>query len=373
MIALSFAAPQYLALLAAPAILLALWVWRVLRRRSEIRRLRRVRLVPLNERFRLVGDLSFWFWQVVALALLIAAVARPVAPASVPRRGGVDLVVLQDASASMRVTDVARNTADGAGLKPVRDRWQRSMRFLRELGDALSWQEDRIALTAFAHIATPQIRLTRDPNTLFFFLDHLYERPPFRLEDDTTWDTNLELGVMWGIRVVEKDAEIHGRSANAAVFVVVSDGEAWSGEVANAVSEAVARGIPIHVVGVGTLGGAPLPALKPVQEDEEEDLPGTSRLERTALQRIAMAGQGQYFELDRDGDRYVANTIVAAARRIAPPIGWHDSADELYWWFLCAAAVATGLGMVCARERGELGLLVAGSIAAGLTVGPLLF
>ena len=78
------------------------------------------------------------------------------------------------------------------------------------LGDSLSWNDDRMALTVFAHIATPQIRLTTIPNTVFFFLDHLHDAPPFRLEDDTTWDTNLEQGIAWGLRILEKDKELHG-------------------------------------------------------------------------------------------------------------------------------------------------------------------
>ena len=110
------------------------------------------------------------------------------------------------------------------------------MAFLRRFGDALSWQDDRMALAAFAHIATPQIRLTRDPNTVFFFLDHLGARPPFRLQDDTTWNTNLEQAVLWGLRILEKDEELHGPSPNARVFLMLSDGEAWSGEVARALS-----------------------------------------------------------------------------------------------------------------------------------------
>ena len=54
-------------------------------------------------------------------------------------------------------------------------------------------------MALFARIATPQVRLTKDPNTYFFFLDHLSEESPFRLEDDTSWDTNIELGVYWGL------------------------------------------------------------------------------------------------------------------------------------------------------------------------------
>ena len=51
-------------------------------------------------------------------------------------------------------------------------------------------------------MATPQIRLTKDPNTYFFFLDHLEDKSPFRLEDDGTWDTNIERGIYWGLRLI---------------------------------------------------------------------------------------------------------------------------------------------------------------------------
>ena len=54
------------------------------------------------------------------------------------------------------------------------------------LGESLAWKDDRMAMALFAHIAAPQVRLTKDPNTFFFFLDHLAQESPFRLEDDTT-------------------------------------------------------------------------------------------------------------------------------------------------------------------------------------------
>ena len=169
------------------------------------------------------------------------------------RTSGIDLVVLQDGSASMRVRDVQG------------DRWRRSMTFLRTLGESLQWEDDRVALALFATIATPQIRLTRDPNTFFFFLDHLEDEPPFRLEDDTTWDTNIERGIYWGLRLIDRDEEMQqgtaGRSPaprmlrgwatgplsrtwaqpgratrNPQAFVLVSDGQAWSGSVATSMA-----------------------------------------------------------------------------------------------------------------------------------------
>jgi hypothetical protein len=372
---LTFGAPHVLVLLAMPAALAVVWIWRARQRRRDLRQLRTHRVVPVHERFAVGGELWFWLFQIGAAALLILALARPQAPASVPRRAGLDVVVLQDASASMRVTDVGGGSPDPVAVayheRPARDRWQRSMLFLRELGDTLSWHQDRLALTVFAHIATPQIRLTRDPNTLFFFLDHLRERPPFRLEDDTTWDTNLERAVAWGLRIVEKDEEIHGRSPNATIFVLVTDGETWSGEVAKAVAQVASRGMPIHVVGVGSLGGGPLPAVS--EDGATPRSPGVSRLERAGLQRIAEAGGGQYFELDRDGDRQIASTLVAAGRRLAPSLGVESRADEVYWWFLGAAATVAALGLLCVRQAAALGILLGGGVLAALAIAPVIF
>jgi len=66
-----------------------------------------------------------WLGLILTTATTIAAIARPAARTSLRRTAGVDLVVLQDGSASMRVKDVSG------------DRWQRSMRFLRVMGESL--------------------------------------------------------------------------------------------------------------------------------------------------------------------------------------------------------------------------------------------
>jgi Ca-activated chloride channel family protein len=351
---IAFGEPDYLWLLVLPGLLLMMWVWRFLRRRADNRVLARRRTLPVRERFAFAGDLPFWLCLILAIACLIVAVARPHGPASTVRQGGVDLVILQDGSASMRVQDVPGN------------RYQRSMRFLRLLGDALSWRTDRVALALFAHIATPQIRLTTDPNTFFFFLDHLDKEPPFRIEEDTTWDTNLELGLHWGIRMIERDEEVHGRSANAKLFIVLSDGELWSGEVQKRLEDARSRNVPVFVVGVGTLGGGRMPAfLGPDGEEiRDPEVPLNSRLDRASLQQIAYEGGGQYFELDRDGDRHIANAIIDAGKRLAPSLAVSDDAEQLYWYFLSMAAMLAVSGVLFLRDRADLWLQLAGSLLA---------
>lgn len=362
---LRFGSPERLWLLLAPLALLPLWIWQVTRRAGDVHRLRHRRNVPLRERFQPFGGLLLWLCVVLATASTIVALARPIARTSLLRTAGVDLVILQDASASMHVQDVPGN------------RWQRSMQFLRILGESLSWREDRIALAVFANLATPQIRLTTDPNTFFFFLDHLDQAPPFRLADDTTWDTNIETGIHWGLRLVDKDQELHGPSPNAKVFVLVSDGQAWSGKVEESLIAARKYGIPLYAVGVGTSAGGIIPAPANVPtgepgEEEEEPIYVHSLLDRSSLRAIATAAGGYYFELDQTSDREIASTIISAARERAGTRGMEERTEELYWRFLLVAAVLLVAGLLFVRDRGEMWIHTAGAAAVLFVVTQLM-
>ena len=358
---LRFESPELLGLLLVPIGLLALWGWQLARRRTDVRRLTRHRKVPHRERFQFFGGLPLWLCVILATASTIVAIARPYASVSLLRTAGVDLVILQDTSASMYVRDVAGN------------RWQRSMRFVRLLGEALSWQDDRVALAVFAHVAAPQVRLTKDPNTFFFFLDHLEAASPFRLEDDPTWDTNIESGIHWGLRLIEKDEELHGPSLNAKIFVLVSDGQDWSGDVKETLTLAKQRGIPMYVVGVGTTGGGlipePLrPAVTPGAGPPEPLSRIYSTIDRFSLNAIATAGGGYYFELDRESDREIASTIINAARRRAGSRGVEEHTDPLYWRFLLVAAGLLLVGILFVRESAELWIQIVGAAIVLLIV-----
>lgn len=354
---LRFGAPLYLWLLAVPVGLLLLWVQQALRRRRDVLTYRARHRSPDRGSISAFGALPFWLAQIVALALVIGALSEPRALVSLVRTAGVDLIILQDGSASMYVRDV----------KP--DRWQRSIAFLRVLAESMQWRNDRIALALFAHIAAPQVRLTRDPNTFFFFLDHLQRESPFPLADDTTWDTNIELGIHWGVRLVDKDEEIQGPSPNGKVFVLVTDGQSWSGELAKALDEARKEDIPVHVVGVGTSYGgfipqAPLEVGQTSTPVLRSASPVFSVLDRASLRTIASEGGGRYFEIDQDGDRQVASAIIEAARRRAGTRALEESFDELHWYLLAAAGWLVGLSVLLLYERAQLFLLALGASGA---------
>jgi Ca-activated chloride channel family protein len=309
------------------------------------------RIVPVRQRFGPIGDLAFWACVLLASSFCIAAIARPQARLSSFRRASADVVILQDASASMYVTDV----------RP--DRWRRSVQFLRTFAETLSWKGDRVALALFAQLAAPQVRLTKDPNALFFFIDHLGDRSPFRLENTTTWDTNIEEGIRWGIRLVDKDEEVFGKSGNPKAFLVISDGQAWSGTVASAIQEARAHKIPVHVAGIGTTTGGMIP--EPARPDGTRPPPVIrSVLDRDSLVQLAVAGGGEYFEIGDEPDRVVAFRIIDRLHRQSDVSQQVESFEELYRRFLMAAAVMLGLGTLFLHKRTDLAWQAGGVMVA---------
>lgn len=350
---LRFEEPLLLWLLVIPAGLSLLWAWQLGRRRRDTRAAHRHRTVPVVEQFAFGGGLWFWLCLVLAISALVVSLARPQVLASVTQNAGADFIILQDGSTSMRVSDT----------NP--DRWQRSVGWIRLFAELLSWQDQRIALALFAHRAAPQVRLTRDPNALFFFLDHLGEEPPFRLEADTSWDTNIEEGIYWGIRMFERDEELYGVRLSSKAFIVISDGQAWSGEVDKALTLARAENIRVYVIGVGTSAGGFIPQLPTSRYEEPED-PIHSVLDRRSLSAIAEAGGGDYYELGVDSDQDIALRIISDVQRRAQATQREETFTELYWFFLAMAAGLVCLGTLFVKERTQLVWQVAA--AGGLTL-----
>jgi hypothetical protein len=138
--------------------------------------------------------------------------------------------------------------------------------------------------------------------------------------------------------------------------------------VARSLKLANDRGIPLFVVGVGTTGGGPIPEPPPkpgAPPPLEPPPPLHSALDRASLVTIATAGGGQYFELDREGDREIANRIIEAGRRRAGSRGLQSGIQEIYWQCLLAAAAFIAIGVLFLQDREELWLH---SLAAGATL-----
>jgi Ca-activated chloride channel family protein len=348
-----FAQPLSLWFFAVLGALVLLWVVRLVQRRHDLGRLQYSRIIPFPERFRFAGPLVFQGCLLLAVATTVIALAQP-QKLTVSDTDPVDLIILQDGSASIRVTDVHP------------DRWQRSMKFLRTLVETLPWKDDRMGLAVFANHALPQVRLVRDPNTVIFFIEHLAGGSPFALEENTSWDTNAYEGFRWGIKLIVKDEEYYGKNANPKALILLSDGDQFSGEIIPAIAEARRLRIPIHVVGVGSTMGGLIPLPKPPAEQSEVNkiryhvewerkragIPQErihSSIDRDSLRRIAALGGGRYFELDTEPDAVIASKIINDVRKLGRSPGGQKVFGDIYWQFLLAAALFFGLGVISRR------------------------
>ena len=166
-----------------------------------------------------------------------------------------------------------------------------------------------------------------------------------------SWDTNIERGIYWGLRLLEKDEEIKGKSANAKVFILISDGQAWSGEVAKSLQLVQARGIPVHVVGVGTTAGGIIP-------DPKRD--ATQAAVRSIARSVVAArpsprpAAGATSSSAASPIATIANAIIDLTRRRAGGQGVQETFNDRYREFLMGAAGLVVLGILFLRDQATL-------------------
>jgi Ca-activated chloride channel family protein len=156
---------------------------------------------------------------------------------------------------------------------------------------------------------------------------------------------------------------MYGPSKNARTFVVISDGQVWSGNVERAINEAAKRGIAVDVIGIGTSNGGVIPLPR---DDKGVVLAGfepiRSTIDRTSLREIARAGNGEYFEIGTAPDEQIAARIIHNASRRSGNEQVDESLDELYWYLLLAAAGCIGVGALFVKQRLQLAFGLAAAL-----------
>jgi Ca-activated chloride channel family protein len=211
-----------------------------------------------------------------AFALLAVALARPQFGTRVEtvRSSGQDIVVAVDLSTSMLAEDVAPSRLERARLA-----------ILRLIG---SLDGDRIGLVAFAGDAFVQSPLTVDYSAAGMFLGAMH--PDIMPVQGTDLGEALRVSL---------DALDEG-AREARVIVLVTDGEHLEDDFEAQLERAVESGIQVHVVGIGSPEGGPIPVYDEqgrrtgFQRDEEGGVV-TTRLDEETLRTVA----------DRTGARYV--------------------------------------------------------------------
>lgn len=251
-------------------------------------------------------------------------------------RQGVDVVLVLDASNSMRVEDVP----------PSRLEWEKTA--ARALLDRL--EGSRVGLVVFAgrgYLVSP---LTADFEALRLYLDAL---SPDVL---TQGGSSLSDAIVSSLNLVAG-----GEDGPAGSVVLVTDGDALEEreDVLRAAGLAGRAGIPVHTVGIGTEGGGQVPDFDPVSGErvgfkrEPTGEIAVSRLGADLLGEVARRTGGTHRVLRGPED---VGGIISAVRATPPRGGASRSGTapgNRYEWFLGAALFLLALDAVLAERAGR--------------------
>lgn len=245
----------------------------------------------------------------LACLLFLAAAAGPRMAVSGEEKKimGVDVALALDVSGSMRAED----------FKP--DRMEAAKARVKEF--AASYKGGRMSLVAFAGRSFTQCPLTLDGAILEGLIDQL-EVGSVAIDGTAIGDAILNC--------VNKFRE----EAGSRVIILLTDGENNAGTVdpLDAARVAAEKGIRIYTIGMGTEGGAPVPAFGPMGEKFYlQDPAGNlvmAKVDEGALKRIAELTGGRYFRaVDEDALGAIYRNIAEMEKKeikIKKPVSYRE-------------------------------------------------
>ena len=193
-------------------------------------------------------------------------------------RPGSDLVILLDLSRSMDVTDISPS---------------RLTRARQEIQDLIEHnRHSRLGLIGFATLAHIIAPLTEDANSLRVLLPAL----------------STDLVELKGSRLTEALARaqqmLAGQPADSSRhLLLITDGDFGDGNLEEYAKGLTREGVHLHVLGLGSAEGGPVPGAGDSPLRQQDGSPVISRLDEESLKKLAKAGNGIYQRADyRDDD-----------------------------------------------------------------------
>lgn len=306
-----FAEPLWLWALLAPIPLW--WVPRLRRAASDRERLLRYAdgfLLPyLLRGFRAPGTMrrQLLFWSAL-WTLGVVAMAGP-------RFGYTDVSLFAPTSSLVVVLDLSRSM-DVQDVRP-----SRLGRARQEIDDLLAHAgRTRVGLIAFASVAHVVAPITEDGATIAHLL-------PSLSTDLVRWSGSRLGSALERARLLLESQP--GQGANA--LLLVTDGDLPEEGLEDQARMLRSVGVTLHVLGVGTPEGGPVPAPDGGWVRAADGSQALSRLEEGRLEALARAGGGIYRKADyRDGDTRAL--LDALAREQSGKLGatggsqriWHE-------------------------------------------------
>ena len=209
------------------------------------------------------------------------------------KRESVDIFIALDVSKSMLAQDISPN------------RMERAKRFVGDMTDAL--KGNRIGSIVFAGNAYMQMPLTTDYSAAKLFAKSSSTRMA------PSQGTAINEAIDLVIKTFERD------SKHQKALIIVTDGEDHEEEAIEKASEALADGIVIYTVGVGTAAGGNIPVFQNGVAELKTDEAGnvvTTKLNEDMLRGVAKAGGGNYFNLNNNNDKKVISELTERVEQL---------------------------------------------------------
>jgi Ca-activated chloride channel homolog len=234
-----FENPEMLCLfLLIPLLVLLFLVYRMIRRRAFRKFGSKESLAQMLP---LVSDTRVWLkfiMVIIAVASLTFAAMNPQTGSRMEegRLEGFDIVVALDASRSMLAQDISP------------DRMERARLAVNRLINQL--EQDRIGIVVFAGTAHTQVPLTSDLNAAKMILSTV------NTNTVSVQGTAIEAAIDRALM------SFNDESSNNKTIIIVSDGESHEDSPQAAAKRAADQDVIIHVVGIGSREGAPIPIIE---------------------------------------------------------------------------------------------------------------
>lgn len=271
-----FADPTYLYLLIILPFIAAFYLYSNLKRRKAIKKFGdpelMAQLMPDVSKYR--PDVKFWL-VFSALALTIVLMARPQfgTKAEKVKRSGVEVIIALDISNSMMAEDITPS------------RLQKAKMVVSKLVDELD--QDKVGMIVFAGDAFTQLPITSDYVSAKMFLE------------TTTPELITRQGTAIGAAVDLAARSFTPQKGVGKAIVLITDGENHEEGALEAVKAAEKKGIVVHVLGVGSLDGSPIPVAG--SSNFRKDRQGNviiTKLNEGMCKELSAAGKGIYARVD---------------------------------------------------------------------------
>ena len=297
-----FAHIEFLWLLLAIPVLVALHIWSTRRKRQQLQLFGdpelMVELMPNASRIR--PHVKFAL-MLTALSLLIIGIARPQygTKEQTVKRQGIEVMIALDISNSMLAEDVAPN------------RLERAKQMLSKLVDQMV--DDKLGLVVFAGDAFTQIPITCDYVSAKMYLQSI--TPDIIPAQGTAIGKAITTCVSsFGTEDTEKSRAI----------ILITDGENHEDNAQEAAKMAKEKGIHVFVVGIGKPEGSPIPDGRGGFKKDRQGTVVVSRLSEDMCQEVAAAGGGMYVRADN------SNTATRALEKEIDKLGKQEIETKVY-------------------------------------------